>query len=477
MAVIVFEPKTFEIEVEVLIIGGGACGLTAALAAKDAGAEPLVLERWATCSGSSSMSLGALCATGTYEQTHKGIDDTAEVFLADIMHKTGGSADPVIARTVAENSGPALNWLASRHDVVFELDLGWRPAFGHTRQRLHAVAERTGYDMMARLLNACEKSCIDIMTEAQVTDLFATPEGLVTGVRVKRPDGSLEDIGCKALVLATSGFGANRAMIAHHIPDMQDARYFGWEANQGDGIVWGQALGGAVSDMDAYQGLGLLAEPQGIDVNPKLLIEGGFQINSDGVRFSHELDDVSGQGARVIRQPGGFGWVVYDQRIHEIASDFPQYKALMALNAAKTANTAPDLARLMAIEPDRFKQTLDAVRSLQQVGGIDEFGRRFDAPSLTAPYYALKVTGALFHTQGGLEIDATARVKRADKSLLGNLFAGGGAARGISGKGPSGYLPGAGLCCAVTLGYVAGQSAARLARAQEVRDGQNSTPV
>ena len=465
MSVIVSDSTTFEVEVEVLIIGGGACGLTAALAAKDAGSEPLVLERWATCSGSSSMSLGALCAAGTSAQTLSGIEDDAEVFLADVMHKTGGTADPVIARTVAENSGPALDWLASRHDVVFELDLGWRPAFGHTRQRLHAVAERTGYDMMARLLNACEHAQIDIMTEAQVTALFATPQGLVTGVRVKRPDGSLEDIGCKALVLATSGFGGNRDMITRHIPDMQDARYFGWEANQGDGIVWGQALGAAVSDMDAYQGLGLLAEPQGIDVNPKLLIEGGFQINSLGVRFSHELDDVSGQGARVIRQPGGIGWVIYDQRIHEIAKGFPQYQALMALNAAKTAATAEDLARLMAIEPGPFAQTLAAVRALQQGGGIDEFGRRFEAPSLTAPYYALKVTGALFHTQGGLEIDATARVKRADGGLLSNLFAGGGAARGISGKGPSGYLPGAGLCSAVSLGYVAGQSAAKLAKA------------
>jgi len=470
MSVIVCEPKTFEVEVEVLIIGGGACGLTAALAAKDAGSEPLVLERWATCAGSSSMSLGALCAAGTSEQKHNSIDDDAETFLADIMHKTGGTADPVIARTVAENSGPVLDWLASRHDVVFELDMGWRPAFGHTRQRLHAVTERTGHDMMARLLNACEHARIDIMTEAQVTDLFATPEGLVTGVRVKRPDGSLEEIGCKTLVLATSGFGGNRDMIARHIPDMQVARYFGWEANQGDGLVWGQALGGAVSDMDAYQGLGLLAEPQGLDVNPKLLIEGGFQINSNGVRFSHELDDVSGQGARVIRQPGGIGWVIYDQRIHEIAKGFPQYQALMALNAAKTADTAQELANLMGIDTDRFEQTLGAVRALQDAGGIDEFGRRFEAPSVGGPYYALKVTGALFHTQGGLEIDATARVRRADGSLLCNLFAGGGAARGISGKGPSGYLPGAGLCSAVTLGFVAGQSAARLAKAEGVGD-------
>ena len=393
MPILVAPSRPFDIEVEVLIVGGGACGLTAALSAFDAGATPLVLERWASCAGSSAMSLGALCAAGTQEQHIHGVEDSAALFLADIMAKTGTKADPLTARTIAEASGIALDWLAQQHGIVFELDLGWRPAFGHSRQRLHAVKERTGADMMTRLINGCEAKGIDILTDAHVIDLFADEDGTVAGVRMQRPDASIEDIGCKTLVLATCGFGGNREMVANYIPTMKTARYFGWEPNQGDAIVWGQALGAAIADMDAYQGLGLLADPQGIDVNPKLLIEGGIQINSLGQRFSNELDDVSGQGARLIAQPEGYGWVIYDQRIHQIALGFPQYQTLMELGALKVADESAQLALLIGVDGVQLKSTVDEVIRLQTLGGTDEFGRVFEQIPLDGPLYGLRVTG------------------------------------------------------------------------------------
>ncbi len=443
-----------------LIVGGGACGLTAALAARDAGEAVLVVEAGSTCQGSSAMSLGALCAAGTREQQRHGVEDDSESFLQDIMVKTRGKAGPKLARTIAAESGPALDWLADAHEVPFLFDPGWRPAFGHTRARLHAVPERTGADMMSRLAAACARAEVDILNEAEAVDLFADERGAVMGVRLRRPDGGLEEIGCRALVLATCGFGGNAEMIARYIPDMKDARYFGWEANKGDGIVWGEALGGALADMDAYQGLGLLADPQGIDVNPKLLIEGGVQVNTAGERFSDELDDVSGQGARVIAQPGGYSWVVYDERIHQACAELPQYRALLELNARRSADSLAGLARLVGVPAEALSATLEAVADAVGHGRPDSFGRRFDRPALQPRYHALRVTGALFHTQGGLVVDERAQVVRPDGTPLPNVFAGGGAAGGISGRGPSGYLPGAGLCSAITLGRLAGRAAA-----------------
>ncbi len=453
----------FEVEVPVLIAGGGACGLTAALAARDAGAEVLVIEQGPACQGSSAMSLGALCAAGTREQSRHGVEDDAASFLSDIMAKTGGQADPQLAALVAAESGPALDWLAEAHDVPFLFDPGWRPAFGHTRARLHATPERTGADMMARLVGACGRAGVDILNDAEVVAPLATAEGRVLGVRLRRPDGSEEEIGCRTLVLATCGFGGDPQMVARHIPSMSQARYFGWEANRGSGIAWGEALGGEVADMDAYQGLGLLADPQGIDVNPKLLIEGGVQVNATGARFSDELDDVSGQGARVIGQPGGYSWVIYDERIHQACADLPQYRVLLELNARRSAASIAALAEATGIEAGPLAGTLEAVAEAVRSGGPDVFGRRFDRPVLQPPYHALKVTGALFHTQGGLQVDGRARVVRPGGAPLPNLYAAGGAARGISGRGPSGYLPGAGLCSAITLGRVAGQAAAQQA--------------
>ena len=452
--------RRFDVEVPVLIVGGGACGLTAALAARGAGEAALVVEAGPTCQGSSAMSLGALCAAGTREQQRHGVEDDAESFLRDILVKTRGQADTKLAGLVSAQSGPALDWLAEAHEVPFLFDPGWRPAFGHTRARLHAVPERTGADMMSRLVAACARAEVDVLNDAEVVDLFTGEDGEVKGVRLRRPDDGLEEIGCQALVLATCGFGGNPAMIARYIPQMSQARYFGWEANKGDGIVWGEALGGALADMDAYQGLGLLADPQEIDVNPKLLIEGGVQVNARGERFSDELDDVSGQGARVIAQPGGYSWVVYDERIHQACADLPQYRALMELNARRSAGSVEGLAQATGVPASGLTATLQAVAATVAGGGPDAFGRCFDRPVLQPPYHALRVTGALFHTQGGLVVDDEASVVRADGTALPNVFAGGGAARGISGRGPSGYLPGAGLCSAITLGRIAGRAAA-----------------
>lgn len=457
--------RCFDGRVSALIVGGGSAGLTAGLALAEADVDCFIVERDRACLGSSSMSLGAVCAAGTREQDRHGVIDDADCFHEDIMVQTKGLADPVVAGIVSAWSGPVLNWLAERHDVDFALDLGWRPAFGHRAQRLHTVAEKSGKAMMSRLAAATDHAGAGILTQARVAALFAGGDGRVEGVRIERPDGSVEEIGCDMVILATSGFGANPEMIRHYIPDMRDARYFGWDGNEGDGILWGQALGAAVGDMASYQGLGLLAVPYGIDVNPKLLIEGGVQVNALGERFHNELVDVSGQGALVLAQPGGVGWVIYDERIRTACSALPQLKELQALGGERRARDVQALATAIDVPLERLGQTLSMWRSTVEGRQADPYGRPSGGRSLTAPYCAIRVTGALFHTQGGLNIDSEARVLRPDGSPLPNLYATGGAARGMSGPGPSGYLPGAGLSCAMTLGYVAGKAAVRAAHA------------
>jgi fumarate reductase flavoprotein subunit len=456
----------FELTVPILIAGAGACGLVAALAAHEAGCEVVVLERDPFPRGSTSMSLGALCAVGTRDQSERGVMDTADLFTADVMAKTGGQADPALAHAVGRLSGAAVDWLRDRFDIPLTLDTAWKPAFGHSVMRMHVTPGRSGADLMDRLLCACDLAGIPILTNARVTNLFAERDE-VMGVRYKRPDGSTEDIGCGALILATCGFGGNAGMISRHIPDMANARYFGWDGNRGDGILLGSALGAELADMDAYQGLGLLADPAGIDLNPRFLIEGGIQVNHEGARFSHELDDVSGQGARVIAQPGGVAWVIYDERIHASCEDLPQYILLREVGGVVQAGSIETLSARCGINAQGLQQTLSEITDSQ----TDQWGRLFTGPELQPPFYAVKVTGALFHTQGGLNVDAEARVLHTAGRPLPNLFAGGGVARGLSGRGPSGYLPGAGLCTAIALGYAAGKSAADLVSAERPKLG------
>ena len=454
MTILSVADATFGYSVPTLVAGGGACGLVAALAAHDAGQEVVVIERNPLPRGSTSMSLGALCAAGSTDQVKHGVDDNADIFLADVMAKTKGTADPVVARAVGAGSGPMIDWLRERHDVPIALDTNWPPAFGHSRMRMHVTPGRSGADLIDRLLAACDRAEIPIVTDARLTGLFGD-DRTVAGVRYERPDGLVEDIGCGRLILATSGFGGNHAMIERFIPDMAEARYFGWEGNQGDGIRLGAELGGALADMDAYQGFGLLADPAGIDLNPRFLIEGGVQVNWDGLRFSNELDDVSGQGARVMAQPGSCSWVIYDQRIHDSCFDLPQYVQLREVGGVIQAESLAALAERATIDPDGLAATLASIHT----GKTDLWGRSFTGPALAPPFYAARVAGAIFHTQGGLAIDWAARVVDSHGQPLPNLFAGGGASRGISGRGASGYLPGAGLAAAMTLGYIAGKFA------------------
>lgn len=453
----------FEAATDVVVAGAGAAGLTAALAAADAGAQVWVLERDAVPTGSTAMSEGAIMAAGTASQRQAGVNDSADALFADIMAKSRGDADPVLARAIADESGPTVDWLVSRHQVPLAFDPAWKARYGHSAQRLHKPPSGTGEELVGALVRAAEDAGALLVTQARLAGVYAEADGQVRGVAVARPDGTIEAVGCAALVLATCGFGANRRMISDNIPAMAQARYHGHEGNDGSGIAIGQALGGALRHMNAYQGLALLAEPQGIIVHPSIMIDGGIFLNSRGERFIDELADVSGQAETLLRQPGGIAWVVCNQRALDAGLATPQARELMALGAFRQAPDAAGIAAIIGCDTQVVRAALEDVDAAIASGRADSQGRAHvdDAP-MQAPLYAIRVTGALFHTQGGLAVDGGARVLDARGQPLANLFAAGGAADSISGQGPSGYLPAAGLCMAVTLGRLAGRSAALL---------------
>jgi fumarate reductase flavoprotein subunit len=424
------------LKVPVVIVGAGACGLVAALAAREAGAEVLVLERDQSPAGSTSLSSGFIPAAGTRYQRAAGIDDSPELFAADVMRKNHGEAEPRIVEAVCRGIGPTLEWLDDRHGVHFDVLQGFIYP-GHSRLRMHAVAEKTGEALMAALLRACAE--IDILTSARVTDVNGER------VRFERPDGSAEEVEYDALVLACSGFGGNKEMVQRYLPEIADGLYFGHVGNQGDAVRWGTALGAKVEDMTAYQGHGSVATPHGILVTWALMTEGGIQVNENGERFSNEHLGYSEQCLPVLEQPGRAAWCIYDERLHQLGMTFPDYRDAQAAGAIKPA---PELPKLNV--------TLAQVARFVEGKEKDSFGRDFTTkPKLVPPYYGIKVTGALFHTQGGLVIDEKARVLP-----LKNVFAGGGAARGLSGAHVWGYLSGNGLLSAVALGRIAGMEAA-----------------
>lgn len=463
MSILSPSEANFQGTVPVLIVGGGGCGLTAALAAHEQGAEVLVLERDPTALGTTAMSTGLIPGPGSRFQKAKGIDDTPELFAADIMAKTKGQTDPDMALHLAREGAPTVEWLADYAKVPLSLvDSFLYP--GHSRMRMHGTPNRTGAELMGALHQAAERESIDIILEAPVTALFADDTRRVHGVRITRPDGTIEDIGCTALILACCGFAGNRDMLAQYIPEILEATFFGHPGNKGDAIAWGRALGAAVADIHSYQGHGGLAYGQGIPILWAHIVRGGFQVNALGRRFSNEARGYSEQAVDIVAQPGHWAWSIYDESIHEAMKEFDDYQDAIKADCIRHAATAEELCRVTGL-PETLKTTLAEVAEMAAGRKTDSFGRDFTTGKvLTPPYKAVKVSGALFHTQGGLVVDKDARVLRPDATPLPNLFAGGGAARGISGPGNSGYLAGNGLLAATALGRLAGRAAARLAR-------------
>ena len=451
----------FEVEVPLLIVGAGAAGLCAALAAKEAGVEALVVERDAVPAGSTALSAGLIPAAATRFQRDKGIVDSPQLFAADIARKAKGEADAAVVDAVAHGSGSLVEWLADRYGLPFDVVDNFNYP-GHSVMRMHGLPTRTGLELIDRLRHAAETNDIAILPQRIADVLLAEPDGRIRGVEILRGDGKRERIGCKTLILACNGFGGNQDLVRRFIPEMAGALYFGHPGNRGDAVMWGEALGANLAHLGAYQGHGSVATPHNILITWAVIMQGGIQINRDGSRFCDETQGYSEQAAEVLRQPGAIAWSVFDGRIAAVARQFEDFQNAERAGAILTGGSVAELAGLMRVPAATFAAEWSDVESLKAKSGTDRYGRQFTPQQLcVAPFHAVKVTGALFHTQGGLAIDGVGRVRRKDGTLLPNLFAAGGAAAGVSGSSAAGYLSGNGLLTATVFGRLAGQAAAR----------------
>jgi fumarate reductase flavoprotein subunit len=452
----------FDVQVGVLVIGAGAAGLVTALRALDEGAEVLVAERDSVPGGSTALSAGLIPAAGTRFQRAAGIADRAAEFAADIIRKAHGEPDRRAVERLVSAIAPAVEWLADRHGLPFSI-VGDFTYPGHSARRMHGLPNRSGAELMDYLRSAAEGSGAGILTRGTVHTLVRKGQR-ITGAIVRRADGRDERIGASAIVLACNGYGGNAEIVRREIPEIAGAVYFGHAGNQGDAVIWGEALGAKIRHLSAYQGHGSVAYPHGILITWATITEGGFQINAEGQRFSDESRGYSEAAASVIAQPGSIAFNVFDERVAAVASQFEDFGIARQQGAVFTASTAGELAGKIKVPRDALTGTFEAVAGLKRTGGTDGWNRVWrGVAQLEPPYCAVRVTGALFHTQGGLAVDQNARVIARDGSVFENLFAAGGAACGVSGAQASGYLSGNGLLAAIGYGYIAGHAAGRIA--------------
>lgn len=456
--------QNWSFETDVVVVGGGGCGLSAAMAAVQGGVEAVVFEKQERPWSNTARSGGMIPAAGTRFQRAAGIEEAPEDFAADIFHKNGHTSDPEMTRYLARTAPHMVEWLVDDVGV----DLAFIDDFkypGHSEYRMHAPPSRTGAALVRDLRRAVQQAPgAELITDAVVTDLVVDEEEGVAGVIVQHGPRQ-ESVRCRKVILACNGFAGNEEMVAHYCPRMSDALYFGGEGNTGEGILWGMALGADVAFMDAYQAHASVATPHAILITYALIMEGGFQVNRHGWRFGDESSGYSEHALDVLAQPEGVAWDIYDERLHRLGLNFEDYRDALDAGAIQSAPTMEGLAETLGLPADALSETVAAFHACADGRASDPFGRE-DCHRLEPPFYGVRVTGALFHTQGGLRVDFHGRVLREKGTVIPNLYAGGGVAAGVSGHGPGGYLSGNGLLTALGYGMLAGRHAA-----QTVREG------
>ena len=442
-----------------LVVAGAGGGLVAALRAAQLGLHVLVVEasEHFRRGNNTSMSTAMVPGCGSRFQQAAGIEDSPDLFVADVERKTKGAGDLDLARTLGRVSARLVEWLADDLDLPISLmtDMHYP---GHSVDRCHTLPSRHGSELIDALARAVvAEQRIDMLAPTRLTDVLLDSDGAVRGCTITLPDGKAEDIPSPAVLLATNGYGADRELVQRHMPDIAPAVYHGSETSRGDALRLGERLGAATGYLDAYQGHGALSSTAATLVGWATIMHGGVMLDLTGHRFADESTGYSEFGPKLAARTGAAGWIILDQRIHDLCLPFTDFRNTAESGALRWADDAAQLAEVTGLPEEAVAAELDLVRGIARGERSDPFGRTdFESP-LQPPYAAVRVVPALFHTQGGLRVDEHARVRLAVGGTLTGLYASGGAASGISGHGASGYLAGNGLLPALGLAYLAAE--------------------
>ena len=310
-----------EVDVQILIVGAGACGLAAAIAAHDAGASVPFIENLGRAGGNSSFCTGSIPAAGSKYQAAAGIVDDPARMVHDLLAIAGGTEEPELVHRMAEVSAPTVEWLIDELGARMQLITAYKHV-GHSVPRLHAPISRRGQDLVDDLLSFAEARDIPIAV-GNGADRLIVEDGAVRGVIVK--DGGA--ICADKVILAVNGFAGNRALVERFRPEIAGAAYFGALGSTGEAVTWGEQLGAGLSNMAAYQGYAAVAHPHGTLLSWTTIEKGGLVLNGGGRRFGDESAGYSGFAREVLAQ-GGFCLAVFDQRMFDIASQEEEFTEL-----------------------------------------------------------------------------------------------------------------------------------------------------
>ena len=501
--------KDIEETVDVVVVGAGGAGMTAAITATDAGKKVIVVESQPIAGGNSVRSTGGMNAAKTpyqdknefkeaagvektlataaekfadnatitalaatvksqwdaYQANPQGYFDSPELMALDTMIGGKGKNDPELVKILTQNSAGAIEWLAS---IGAELkSVG--AAGGASVKRIHRPVDENGKTAAvgAYIVPILEKNVHDAGVEV-ITDTTAkkllTENGKVVGVEAEGKDGNKVVIHAKSVIMATGGFGANHEMVEKYKPELKGFATTNADGAQGQGIDMATAVGAATVDMDQIQIHPTVHIDE--DGNAHLITEGvrgdgAILVNKEGKRFFDEVQTRDKVSAAEIQQTDGEAWLILDQKMVDGAA---VYQGYVNSGYAKTGKTIEELAKNINVDPATLAETMKNWAEIYANKVDPEFGRTsFSAENALdqAPYYAILVKPGIHHTMGGLKINTNTEVLNEKGEVISGLFAAGEVTGGIHG---ANRLGGTAVTDIIVFGQIAGENAADFAK-------------
>lgn len=443
------------ITTDVVVVGGGGAGLSAAIAAREKGAEVVLVEKMLMLGGNTNYATAGINAANTKLQKKLGIEDNAELFYKDTMKGGKNVNNPELVKKLTADSANIIDWLTERgadlSEVVF--------TGGQSAKRTHRPTggQAVGPVIVDALAETAEKDGIDVRTESEVTKLIKTGDK-VTGVEVKHK-GETYNITAKAVVMATGGFGANAKMVAEYKPSLEGFGSTNSPAITGDGIKMVKAVGGDLVDMIEIQTHPTVVHKKTAMITEAVRGEGAILVNREGKRFVSELETRDVVSKAELEQTGKSAFLVFDQEVREKLGAINGY---VRKGFTVEGATVEELAGKIGVDPKGLVETMAKYNGYVKAGEDKDFGKTALPRELVkAPFYAIEVSPAVHHTMGGVRINTNAEVLTADGKVIPGLFAAGEITGGVHG---ANRIGGNAVTDITVYGKTAGENAADFAK-------------